>query len=1277
MRRPSSDDRKKTKAQLLEELEEARVTIATLKAGPSSSAVSTFTETVANLLPGTVYVFNHEGRLLWWNGNVERITGYTAEELTGAPLSRFLAQGDLPRMAQRFQDVLTTGAAAAEASLVLKNGATLPYHFTGRRVELDGLPCVVGIGIDISERDRADRRRGVRLAVTQLLAQATSLPAVAPRLVQALCEGLDWDLGAVWLVDREAQVLRCLDLWHVPAVSAIEFAQTSRQLLLAAGVGLPGRVWNAGKPLWVTDVVHDANFPRAQLALAEGLHGAFAFPILAGAELLGVVEFFSHEVREPDADLLETMATVGAQVGQFIQRTAAEEALRRSEARKGAMLEASLDCVISIDHEEHILEFNQAAEQTFGHARTAVLGRKIADVMIPLRLREAHRLGMAKYLATGEGPVLGSRIELPALRADGTEFPAEISIVARELAGRPVFTAYLRDITERKRADQALRESEGRFRAIFEQSPQSMQLLTPDGYLLQANRAFEALFGVKAEELRKVNYCLLHDPQSEAVGAMPYLRRGFGGEPTWLPPAYYSAEKTQAGAHQGGVWIGALIYPIKDEASVIREVIVMHLDHTETKRAEREIRQLNADLERRVAERTAELSAANAHLSAEIVERAKVAEELRRARDAAEVSARAKDQFLATVSHELRTPLNGVIGMVDLLGDSPLDSRQRRYVQVARTSADLLLSVINDILDFSKLEAGKLDLDRSDFNPAEVVEEVVAMLAVHAEDKNLELACQVDPNADTWVSGDRTRLRQVLTNLVANAIKFTERGDVVVRVAADPGAVSLSFEVNDTGIGIPADQLDRLFQPFSQVDASRTRRFGGTGLGLAISRQLVQIMGGEIGVKSEPGCGSTFWFTVHLASPEQSHPEARLDTTSLRGTHMLIVDDNATNRNILQAQLASCGIETAVASGGSQALELLRRAAQAGRPFTLAILDMHMSGMDGLQLAAAIKAEPSIAATILVLLSSISHQTTTAELATRGVAGFATKPVGRGQLFAVLASALTGKRSSAEFCLPATASLSAPEHRPLHVLVAEDTKANQLVAVGLLEKLGHRVRLADNGNLALRAWEEEAFDLILMDLQMPELDGLQATARIREREQARGTRTPIVALTAYATRADRDRCLAAGMDAYIAKPIRRQDLARVIDELVPASQEAPEKVFDPDTTLARLEGDVSLLAALIDVFLKEAPGQLAALQSAVGGDDAPKTAQAAHRLNGLARQFDAFACVEAALKLEKVALAGNLSNAGAEYTEVERQLDRLRSALLNHRAKLGDSDLHS
>ncbi len=527
------------------------------------------------------------------------------------------------------------------------------------------------------------------------------------------------------------------------------------------------------------------------------------------------------------------------------------------------------------------------------------------------------------------------------------------------------------------------------------------------------------------------------------------------------------------------------------------------------------------------------------------------------ARAAAEAAAVAKGQFLANMSHEIRTPMNGIIGMLDLLGTTPLSARQRDFVDTINHSADTLLTVINDILDFSKIDAGKLDLETVDFDVRSTVEEVVHLLAEPAQVKGLELACLVYHDVPTAVRGDPARLRQILTNLLSNAVKFTERGEVVVRVTAveDTAAdVLVRCEVSDTGIGISPEARARLFESFTQADASTTRRYGGTGLGLAIAKHLARLMGGEIGVESEPGRGSTFWFTARLAKRLPGEAPV-VSPVALRGLRVLVVDDNATNRAIVRQQLAGWGVRSEAVDGGPAALARLRVAAGEGLPFDLVLLDLQMPGMDGLELARAIKADPALVAPRLVLLTSVGFDQHAVEARQIGIAAYLTKPVRQSHLYDCLVTVMSGSpgtaaapAATAPGAVPPPAPVGAPreedDQRP-RVLVAEDNAVNQKVAAHLLGARGLRVDLVSDGRQALDALARDSYRLVFMDCQMPVMDGYETTAAIRAGENG-DRHVPVIAMTAGALASDREKCLAAGMDDYIAKPITSAALDRLL-----------------------------------------------------------------------------------------------------------------------------------
>ncbi len=934
------------------------------------------------------------------------------------------------------------------------------------------------------------------------------------------------------------------------------------------------------------------------------------------------------------------------------------ESLRRAENKYRSIFENAVEGIYQSTAEGRLVTVNPAMARMFGYDSPRQMISSVSDAGRSLYAAPGQREEVIRRLGEHDSV---SGVEVLGRRRDGSELWISVNARAiRDASGQVVgLEGALEDITERKSAERKIKESEERFRLVTQATNEVIWDNDLKSGVQRWAGAVQPILGFVPGEVGESGAWWeerIHSEDRQRVLSDIDAMLESGGR-TW------SAEYRLR--HRQGNYKVVLDrgYVVRDDDGEPVRMLGSFMDVTERRRAE---------------------------------------EELERAKEGAESANRAKSDFLANMSHEIRTPMNGVIGMTGLLLDTDLTQEQLEYAETVRISGENLLNIINDILDFSKIEAGRMELEVVDFDLRDTVEEALGLFAERAHAKGLELASFIRPGVPTALRGDPGRLTQVLTNLVGNAIKFTEEGEVVLRVEPAGPTVGPSgekdeetmvrFSVSDTGIGLTPEQRSRLFRSFTQADASTTRRYGGTGLGLAISRRLVGMMGGEIGVESEPGEGSIFFFTVRFEKRpgKPSEPDV---TPDLRGARVLVVDDNDTSRKIVHEQAVSWGMRNGAVEDGPQALRMLREAAQGGDAYDLAILDMRMPGMDGMHLARVIKEDPALASVRLILLSSLGVRGDAEEARRIGIAAYLTKPVKQSRLYDAIATALGAATEG-------TGAMALGEVRPIprhgtkervpawraRVLVAEDNPINQKVAARMLENLGYRADVASDGDEAVEAISRVHYAAVLMDVQMPEMDGYEATAEIRRREDGSGRRTPVVALTANALAGDREKALEAGMDDHVSKPVKAEELGAALERWVSreevahgstapegvgaAAAAAPEEAAAIDRgvleSLRGLQppGSTDFLSGLIRDFLTEAPAKLEALREAAARGEAGTLERLAHALSGSSASLGALRVAEACKDLEALGRSGAPGGAlRGPLARLEEEFGQARAAL--------------
>ena len=926
------------------------------------------------------------------------------------------------------------------------------------------------------------------------------------------------------------------------------------------------------------------------------------------------------QIAAHQAELEETRDVIKAQIQE---RTAALEESRVQLAERTqklqAILDGAVDAIITIDEYGTIEAANTSAERTFGYSEDEMIGTNVSRLM-PEPFSAQHDQYLRNYRESAERKVIGIGREVEALRKDGSVFSADLAVSEVVLPDRRLFTGFVRDITDRLKAQQ--RETElGR---LLEDSLSEVYVFDAETLnFVQVNRGARNNLGYSMDELRRLTPLDL--------------------KPEFTPETFE-----------------AQVAPLRNGETEQLEFRTVH--------ARKDGTRYPVDVRLQLATfRGQSVFVAN---TLDITERKQFEQSLQFAKAEAELANQAKSEFLANMSHEIRTPMNGILGMTAIALETSLTEEQRDYLETINSSADSLLAVINDILDFSKIEAGKLELDVSDFALRSVVGDTLKTLAVRAHEKDLELLWQVAPNVPNAFIGDSGRLRQILLNLIGNAVKFTEVGEIYTRCAVESTSkegVVLHFSVTDSGCGIPSEKQRHIFDAFTQADASTTRTHGGTGLGLAISANLVRLMGGQIWLESETGKGSTFHFTVRLQRSRSGVGESSSHPVSLDGVRVLVTDDNATNRKLLQEMLNAWGMTSVLAASVGEALDCLQRAAEENTPFDLILTDCHMPESDGFDLIAQVQAVAEFQNPVIMMLTSAVRPGTHERCHELGVAATLLKPIRPDELSHAISNVLADRIRSGHATREGGALPAQSTSRGYRILLAEDHRVNQKVATRMLERAGHTVQIANNGQEALTALGTGEFDLVLMDVQMPELDGLSATTAIREREIATGGHVPIIAMTAHAMTGDRERCLQAGMDDYISKPVQPESLhAKIADVMARYGRpglKGDSPVLDRAAALARVDGDAEFLQELAIDMLESLDQLGAEITDAARSGHARRLMTSAHALKGSAANFFAKRVIESATCMEQIGRAADLTDVDERLPDLMTHLDEFRAEL--------------
>lgn len=1390
-----------------------------------------FISAIVDTASALVVVLDSQGKIVRFNSSCEQTTGYSFDEVKDRYFwDLFLLPKELESVKTKFAQCQAKFPHEHENYWLTKDGNRRRIAWSNNALSNNqgAVEYIVSTGIDITERKRAEQRLSAQHAVTRILAESATLGIVTAKILQAICQSLEWELGELWSLEPQTNVLKCGKIWHLPSIEIAAFEQVTQTLSFAPGVGLPGIVWASGEPSWISDLSKDPNFCRTKVALELGVNAAFGIPIQGDRDRLGVMVFFSRSSQQLDEELLQMMAAIGSQIGQFIKRKQAEAALQETMTLQRAILDSANYLIVSTELDGTVTTFNAAAQKELGYSPEAIVGKTNPVIFhdkdeVEQRAKElSQELGMTvepgfDVFVTKARQGATEEREWSYIRQDGSCFPVMLSVTAlRDLNDNITgFLSIASDITQRKQAVAALQRSEDRFKTFMNNSPVMAFIKDEQGRYVYINEPLESAFNISsadlldktdfdwlpleiANQVRQNDFTVFSTGKScQAIESVPtpdgcahywlvlkFLikdgsdRRLLGGVGIDITERKQAEEELHLQSLRSQLFTEitlklrqslqvtdilqttvtevqkilacdrVLIYQLGSDGvgTIVTEAVapgcsamqgqsinyfgfgeayqsyhqgrgraIADLEQTELQPSYKQMlqsfgvkanlvmpillheelwglliahqcdrpRQWNnfeIDLLQQLADQVAIALTQAQLLAAETQQR----QELEIARRQAELASQTKSNFLANMSHEIRTPMNAILGMTGLILETSLTPEQKDFVETVRISGDALLSLINEILDLSKLEAGEMTLEHYNFDLSVCIEEVLELLAPQAHNKGLEIAALIYRNVPTYLQGDAGRLRQIFMNLIGNAIKFTSQGEVVVRAelrSQTPTTATIRFAIADTGLGIAPEDRQKLFSPFIQVDASTTRKFGGTGLGLAICKQLVSLMQGDIGLESELGKGSTFWF--ELTFPKQVQPVLVVnDCSLLANRRLLVVDDNVTNRTIVNYQATRWGMQVDEADSAAAAIAALQAAWAQNRPYDLAAIDMQMPEVDGITLGAQIKAS-AFASLPIIMLTSTNQRDEVKKALDVGFAAYLVKPVKPSRLFDTIVNILGNSSEPEQHIQHLEPSVPSPPKSKLRILLAEDNLVNQKVAIKQLKSIGYEAAdIAANGQEVLQLLKEVAYDLILMDCQMPVLDGFETTREIHrwgESAFVNRRRPIIIAVTANAMKKDRQMCLDAGMDDYLSKPVIKEELAALLEcwatkIFAKQSQLQLEQSAATDTTSLNLaidweslhqlsDGDPEFELELLQMLAEDMLLHVAATKAAIAATDFAQVAREAHHLKGVTGNVGAKGMYAAAEKLEELARNQERRGTGQLIAEFEDFVSKLQTYL--------------